>query len=904
MTDRGPAATAIFSQSAIRRTASPPRRALPLVARVTLVVVAVAALFAGCMAVLTREIVQDRFADVERDLVLRNRAVLARVVAAEVGSVATTATDWAQWDDLYDFAGGRNPAFGVVELGDRALERLRLDLVLFTGNDGGVLHRDIAPGLREAGRRPETAIVRALARSAGARDPAVAVAGLLDTDSGPMVLAARRITRTDGSGTPPGFLVLARRLDPKRLSAELSVLPSTVLLLGSSSAQTDGFSHRLAAELVSAPDGARLDLRSTDMSDFQLFRDFNGDPAFLLETRMERPVWAAGVETTRLLLAIAGVGTVLALMTLILVFRQIVTGPLNRLTRHVLALQSATAGARPGPMPCRGQGDEIGTLAREFEALVAARDADAVELARLAAAVDHAADAIAVLDRYGHIAYVNARYEEQTGFRADEVIGRPPGRGIGMRQHHADLWQTVRSGEVWSGLIETTRRDGRQATEEVTVAPIRDADGEITSYVAVMRDVTARLAAEAELRKLAAIAEHAAESIAVLDADGLVEYVNPAFERQRGRTLAEVAGTRPGDNEQGLDDPSVYAGIWATVMAGEPWSGRLNVRLRDGRVLTEDAVLSPVRDAEGRVSHVVVILHDVTARVGLEGQLSQARKLEAVGRLAAGVAHEINTPIHYVGDNVHFLVESFACLGRLLGDVARLAGDAGDGAVPASVLRQLLADAEVDYLRAEIPQALRQSLDGIDRVAEIVRSMKELANPAQELVITDVNPVVRSAVTMTAAQCRGVAEVQLDLAAELPGIPCVPGGLNQSLISMLVNAAEAIAAARLAGDARRGTIRVTTRRVADGVEIVVSDSGKGMPEHVRERVFDPFFTTKPEGQGTGQGLAVAHSLIQRLGGGIRVESEPGRGATFTIRLPGAPAGGSTVAVAAAVAAGC
>jgi PAS domain S-box-containing protein len=872
------------------------------VARVTLVVVAIAALFAACMAVLTREIVQDRFAAVERDLVLRNRAVLARVVAGEVGSVAVAATDWAQWDDLYDFAGGRNPRFATTELGDRALERLRLDLVLFTDTDGGVVHRDLSPELRAAGRRPEAAIVRALARGS-ARAPRFAVAGLLDTDSGPMVLAARRITRTDGSGTPPGFLVLGRRLDPKRLSAELSVLPSTVLLLGSSATPGDGFSHRLAAELVTAPDGARLDLRRDDMSDFQLFRDFNGDPAFLLEIRMKRPVWAVGVETTRLLLAITGVGTVLALLTLILVFRQVVTGPLNRLTRHVLALQSAAAGARSGPMPCRSQGDEIGALTREFEALVAARDADAMELARLAAAVDHAADAIAVLDRSGRIAYVNARYEEQTGFRADEVIGRLPGRAIGMREHHAELWQTVRSGEVWSGLIETSRRDGRPATEEVTVAPIRDADGEITSYVAVLRDVTARRAAEAELRKLAAIAEHASDGIAVLDAEGRIEYVNPAFERQRGRTLAEVAGTRPGDNEQGLDDPSVYAGLWATVRAGEPWSGRFNVRLRDGRVLTEDAFVSPVRDADGRVTHVVVILHDVTARVVLEGQLAQARKLEAVGRLAAGVAHEINTPIQYVGENINFLVESFACLAMLLGDVARLAGDAGDGAVPATVLRQLLADAEVDYLRAEIPQALRQSLDGIDRVAEIIRSMKELANPVQELVITDVNPVVRSAVTMTAAQCRGVAEVQLDLAADLPGIPCVPGGLNQALISMLVNAAESLAAARLAGDRGAGTIRVTTRRVPDGVEIVVADSGQGMPEHVRERVFDPFFTTKPEGRGTGQGLAVAHSLIQRLGGWIRVESEPGRGATFTIWLPGAPAGRASTAVPTSAAAG-
>jgi PAS domain S-box-containing protein len=889
------------------------------VARVTLVVIAVAALFAGCVAVLTREIVQDRFAGVERDLVMRNRAVLARVVGAEVESLATTATDWAQWDDLYDFARGKNTAFAATELGERGLDRLRLDLVLLVDGDGHVLHRDLVGTLRDAGRQPDLAIVGALARpggllgtraarlarpggvhGAGAAVPATpdgghgpgaaaTVAGLLDSDSGPLVLAARRITRTDGSGEPPGVLVLARRLDPKRLSAELSVLPSTVLLLGSVSGPPDDRSHALAAALFREPDGARLDLRDEDMSDFQLFRDFNGDPAFLLEIRMERPVWLAGIETTRLLLTIAGVGTVLALLTLILVFRQIVTGPINRLTRHVLALRYTSPGGRGGQMPCRDQGDEIGTLAREFGALVAARDADAVELARLAAAVDHAADAIAVLDRYGHIAYVNARYEEQTGYRADEVVGRPPGRAIGMEQPYTELWQTVRSGEVWSGLIETTRRNGHAATEEVTVAPIRDAEGEITSYVAVLRDVTARRAAEAELRKLAAIAEHAAESIAVLDATGVVEYVNPAFERQRGRRLADVIGTRPGDNEQGLDDPALYASIWATVRAGDSWSGRLNVRLRDGRTLTEDAVLSPVRDARGKVTNIVVILHDVTARVQLEGQLARAHKLEAVGRLAAGVAHEINTPIHYVGENVHFLVQSFACLGTLLGDVAQLVDEAGDGGVPATVLRQLLADAEVDYLRAEIPQALRQSLDGIDRVTDIVHSMKELANPAQDLVITDVNPVVRSAVTMAAAQCRGVAEVQLDLAPDLPGIPCVPGGLNQALVSMLVNAAEAITAARFAGGARRGTIRVSTCRSGDGVEIVVADDGAGMPDHVRERVFDPFYTTKPEGQGTGQGLAVAHSLVQRLGGEIRVESEPGRGATFTIRLPGGPA---------------
>jgi PAS domain S-box-containing protein len=862
------------------------------VAQVAVAMVAVTLLFAGCMALLTGQIIKDRFAGVERGLVLRNREVLGRVVAAEVKSVETTANDWGQWDELYDFAGGRNPRFVTNDLGDRALERLRMDLVLFVDPAGAVVHRDLAAPLRTAGHRPELAIVRALGRAgmlAGAPGSAPAVAGLLDSDSGPLVLAARRITRTDGSGQSPGILVLARLLNPGQLSAELSVLPSTVLLMGGSGPMEPAV-HALAASLATVPEGARLELHDTEMSDFQLFRDFNGSPAFMLETRMARSVWLAGNETTSLLFTLASVGTGLALVTLMLVFRQLVTGPINRLIRHVLALQSvsAGAGARMGPMPCREQSDEIGTLAREFEALVAGRDADAVELARLAAAVDHAADAIAVLDRYGHIAYVNSRYEEQTGYRADEVMGRPPGRAIGSRQPYAELWETVQAGEIWSGMLESVRRDGRVVAEEVTVAPIRDADGEITSYVAVIRDVTARQAAEVELRKLAAIAEHAAESIAVLDAGGAIEYVNPAFERQRGRRLAELVGLRPGDTDQGLDDPEVYAAIWATVGAGEPWSGRLRVRLRDGRVLVEDAVLSPVSDARGQVTHIVVILHDVTARVQLEEQLGQARKLEAVGRLAAGVAHEINTPIHYVGENVHFLAQSFACLGTLLGTVGRLAVDAGDGAIPATVLRQVLADAEVDYLRAEIPLALRQSLDGIDRVTEIVRSMKELANPAQDLVITDVNPVVRSAVTMASSQCRGVADIRLDLATDLPGIPCVPGGLNQALINMLVNGADAIQTASR-GTPGRGTIRVTTRTAGGGVEISVADDGTGMPAHVRERVFDPFYTTKPVGQGTGQGLAIAHSLVQRLGGEIRVESEPGRGSVFTIWLPGVAA---------------
>jgi PAS domain S-box-containing protein len=743
-----PPLAAVATASGSVPTVSGPTMAM----RVLLAVVAVAVLFFGSTAWLARSIVEERFTAVEQDLVIRNRAVLTRVLRAEIASLAAVAGDMGQWNELYAFGVGTNPGFAASHLGPVAIERLRVDLALLFDTRGRIIHSGRSSELAPNGPASEQAITAALGRRAAAQ-PRGSVAGLLDTVAGPLVVAAHPILRNDATGPAAGTLVLARRLNVARLSSELSVLPAQVSLYGSQGESGMQRNDPLLQQLTASPRGARIELRAADLSDYQLFRDLNGAPAFVLESRMDRSVALAGVETARMVLALAGAGTLVALGTLLLVFHQLVTTPVRRLIRYVLALQDVEAGAgRSGPTPCRDQTDEIGMLAREFEALLDGRDADALALARLAAAVDHAADAIAVLDRYGNIAYVNARYEQHTGFAAAEVIGQPPGRAGPDRTRLAELWATVRQGQVWSGLLEARTRDGRQVFEDVTVAPIQDHDGEITSYVAVMRDATARLKAEAELRKLAAIAEHASESIAVLDARGAVEYVNPAFERQRGTTLAAVRGKHPSDSSEGLDPPEFYAAIWSTVMAGQAWSGRVRVHVRaTGQTLTEDVVMSPVKDSDGTLSHIVVILHDVTQRVQLEAELGQARKLEAVGRLAGGVAHEINTPIHYISENVTFLVQSFACLGDLLQQVGRLATEASGGTVPAARLRELFAAAEVDYLQAEIPVALRQSLDGIDRVAGIVRSMKELAHPGEDLVITDVNPVVGGGVGLNAS---------------------------------------------------------------------------------------------------------------------------------------------------------
>jgi signal transduction histidine kinase len=336
---------------------------------------------------------------------------------------------------------------------------------------------------------------------------------------------------------------------------------------------------------------------------------------------------------------------------------------------------------------------------------------------------------------------------------------------------------------------------------------------------------------------------------------------------------------------KGRDDQEHYHDIWHTVAAGRTWTGRITTELMDGRVVTEDAVVSAVVADGVTPSGYVIVLHDVTEQIRLEEQLAQAQRLEAVGQLAAGVAHEINTPTQYVGGNIRFLQDAFSSVTVLLGELTRLVRGAGDCGVPVTELARVLAAADADYLQAEVPVAIRQSLEGVERVGEIVKSMRELTHPARDFVLTDINRVVESAVRVAGGEWHGIAEVSTELDPGLPPVPCLAGGINQVIVNILVNAAHAIETGSGQRAAGPGRIVVTTCVVGDDAVIRITDNGSGMTEEVRDRVFHPFFTTKAVGQGTGQGLAIAHSVVTKHRGSITVESQPGRGTCFTIRLP-------------------
>jgi PAS domain S-box-containing protein len=287
---------------------------------------------------------------------------------------------------------------------------------------------------------------------------------------------------------------------------------------------------------------------------------------------------------------------------------------------------------------------------------------------------------------------------------------------------------------------------------------------------------------------------------------------------------------------------------------------------------------------------ILVLGADITDRKMLEAQLGAAQKLEAIGQLAAGIAHEINTPTQYVGDNTKFLKDSFENFIILLEKYKRLLNAAEENAAESelvSEIKEFLEAIDIDYMVREIPIAIQQSLEGVERVTSIVQAMKEFAHPgSKEKIPIDINKAIKSTVTVARNEWKYVADMETDFASNMPRVCCLPGEFNQVILNIVVNAAQAISETIGDGSAEKGVISISTRKAGDWAEIRISDTGCGIPQEIREKIFDPFFTTKEVGAGTGQGLSIAYSIVvDKHKGTITFDSEVGKGTTFIIRLP-------------------
>jgi len=326
----------------------------------------------------------------------------------------------------------------------------------------------------------------------------------------------------------------------------------------------------------------------------------------------------------------------------------------------------------------------------------------------------------------------------------------------------------------------------------------------------------------------------------------------------------------------------------------------LSFRRPDGSDGLLSLTLTSLDDPEGGSGHVLLVGLDVTERRALERQLGQAQKLESIGQLAAGIAHEINTPIQYVGDNVGFLREGFEDLAEALEAFEALAARCREaGLAPEELARvdEAVEQADLPFLRKEIPQALEQSADGLQRVTRIVRAMKDFSHPgAENSCAVDLNQCLESTATVARNEWKYVSELETRLDADLPLVEGRPAELNQVFLNLIVNAAHAIGEVVGDGGREKGRIVIASRPLGDEVEISVSDTGCGMSDAVRERLFDPFFTTKEVGRGTGQGLAIAHQVVERHGGRFEVESAPGEGSCFRLYLPVRAEGAASEAI--------
>ena len=492
----------------------------------------------------------------------------------------------------------------------------------------------------------------------------------------------------------------------------------------------------------------------------------------------------------------------------------------------------------------------------------------------------------------------NQPYARMAGLDSPRyVVGRRVAQ-LPMIAEHAERYdrmdrEIIASGTPALRLRETWRlASGEARVVMMNRMPLRQSDGTVTGILSVSEDLTEEERAAQKVRDDEERWTLALEvnDVGVWDFDVLARTV--VGSRRWTELLDGKLNPRPGDIPLSpelihADELPRFMADWEALLSGTLPALESGVRLLIGDSYRYMRLRGRVvrRDAAGNALRVVGTMVDIHEAMLRQAQAANATKLESIGQLAAGIAHEINTPTQYVGDNVRFLGEAFESVQKCIDDLTALMGLDGE-ALPAAGVRTALGRADMPYLREEIPKAIVQSLDGIQRIAKIVGAMKEFSHPGQDRTPTDINHAIANAITVASNEWKYVATIDTDLDDTLPPVPVIPGEFNQVILNIIVNAAQAIAAAQEADSTRKGTIRVVTRHTAQWAEIRISDDGCGMPRHVQAKIFDPFFTTKPVGKGTGQGLSIAHHVIvKKHRGTISVSSEMNRGTTFTIRVP-------------------
>jgi len=476
--------------------------------------------------------------------------------------------------------------------------------------------------------------------------------------------------------------------------------------------------------------------------------------------------------------------------------------------------------------------------------------------------IDQASDAIFWMTRDAGLTYVNEQACRSLGYTREEL----------MRLH---LWDfdPIFPKERWEAewkQFQENRRGGSQQLETLhrrkdgSVFPVSISSkhlwfGDTELHVAVARDITERKQAEEANARLATAVEQAAEAIVITDTNGAILYVNPAFGRITGYTASEVIARNPRFLKSGKHDAAFYQQMWGALSHGQVWSGRVTNKKKNGALYEEEMSISPVFDSAGKITNYVAVKRDVTQEAALENQLRQAQKMEIIGQLAGGVAHDFNNILTVIQGNASLLLntdlkpaEKTECTQQIIHAAGRAA----------SLTRQLLL-----FSRKQIMQPTNVSLNEV--VAQMTKMLRRVVGENISL--------------------------QSNYAANLPFIHGDTGMIEQVLMNLVVNARDAMPAGGSLTIAT-GVKMVDQEEAAQShgalpglhVWLAVSDTGSGIATVNMPRIFEPFFTTKEVGKGTGLGLATVYGIVQQHHGWITLTSEVNKGTTFRIHFPAVP----------------
>jgi PAS domain S-box-containing protein len=511
-------------------------------------------------------------------------------------------------------------------------------------------------------------------------------------------------------------------------------------------------------------------------------------------------------------------------------------------------------------------------------------------------------DATLVVDRTARILFANARAATLfgasraalEGARLDELLT------VECRPWLCALLADFLATPTWGAPEARHRRAGehelRALREGGEAFPIEMAlgrnvgDGAVHA-VAVFRDETAARNAQV-LRateahetsaRLDAMLEFAPAFIIAVSREGRIEYINRIMPQYRKVDVIGGAWTQyfPPEHREAME-----VALATVLETGVAQSFESTTSGPDGNAVWFTTQLGAVREGDKTVG-AVLVAQDITERKRIQAELAAARHMALLGTLAAGVAHEINTPIQFIGDSIQFLRDSANDLLALIAELQSLRSAAMRG-MPVD---EAIADAgraeekaDLPYIRQNLPAAFDRSIDGLNRVAAIVRSLKDFAHPSEkEMKAIDLNRAIEGALVIARGEYKYVADLVTDF-GELPPVICHAGEISQAVLNIVVNAAHAIGDV-VKGSDHKGLIEVRTRRDGDNAIVSIGDSGGGIPEAIRGRIFDPFFTTKEVGKGTGQGLAIAWATVKEHGGELSCETELAKGSTFSIKLP-------------------